>query len=164
MRFAALHLSILPLTTKPTMSKKYKVCKASELKAGERKIIDAGKKSIGVFNIEGKFYALRNVCPHQMAPLCEGSLSGTTLPGPVGEFNYGHQGCIIRCPWHGWEFNVTNGRSVFNPHKMRVKSYQVTVEKEDGATSKQTISADDEDPQVETYPVSVEQDWVVVHV
>ncbi|MDF2439188.1 MAG: hypothetical protein JWN98_172, partial [Abditibacteriota bacterium] len=50
------------------MSERYIVCKASELPAGERKIIDANGRSIGVFNVHGRYYALRNLCPHQLAP------------------------------------------------------------------------------------------------
>src|SRR5699024_4167819 len=145
------------------MSKAYKVCKTNEIETGGHKIVEAGGKSIGVFNVEGSFYALRNICPHQLAPLCEGSVSGTTLPGKVGEFKYDYEGCILRCPWHGWEFNITNGQSVFNPHKVRVKSYEVTVEKEDGSRERQTISSDEKDPSVETYPVTIEQSWIVVH-
>ena len=37
------------------------------------------------------------------------------------------EGEIVRCPWHGWEFDITNGRSVFNPHRLRVRSYPVTI-------------------------------------
>lgn len=146
------------------MANPHRVCKVSDLPPGQRTIVDIAGRSIGVFNIEGEYHALRNVCPHQLAPLCKGRISGTTLPGPVGEFNYGHEGRILRCPWHGWEFDITTGRSVFNPHKVRVRSYEVTVEGENGSTHTCTMSADDEDPSVETYPVTVESQWVVVHV
>jgi 3-phenylpropionate/trans-cinnamate dioxygenase ferredoxin subunit len=77
-------------------------------------------RSIGVFNLGGDYHALRNVCPHQMAPLCLGKVTGTTAPAPPGEYRWERDGKIIRCPWHGWEFDITTGRSVFNPHKLRV--------------------------------------------
>ena len=117
------------------------VCAVEDLPPGTRRIVTVGSRSIGVFNVGGRFYALRNVCPHQGAPLCEGPLTGTTLPGPPGTFRYGREGEIVRCPWHGWEFDVTDGRSIFNPHAVRVRSYPVAVE---------------------TYPVSVERKMVVV--
>jgi nitrite reductase/ring-hydroxylating ferredoxin subunit len=47
------------------------------------------------------------------------------------------------------------GRSVFNPHNTRVRSYEVTVEPAAGL---------DDDEQVETYPVSVEDGFVVLHI
>lgn len=140
-----------------------RVCRVHELRPGERRIIDAAGRSIGVFNIDGSFHAIRNVCPHQLAPLCLGRLGGTTLPSAPNEFEYGMEGRVIRCPWHGWEFDVTTGRSVFNPHKVRVKSYEVTVER-DGGTATCSIRAGEDDPRVETFDVSVEQGWVVVHV
>src|ERR1041384_4178950 len=99
-----------------------------EIPAGGRKIVEIGGKSIGVFNVSGTFYALRNSCPHQGAPLCLGSLKGTCLPSRPGEYIWAREGEILRCPWHGWEFDVTNGKSIFDPHRLRVRSYEVTVE------------------------------------
>ena len=142
----------------------HRVCKAAELPPGGRKIVDINGRSIGVFNVGGAFHAIRNVCPHQMAPLCRGSLGGTTVPSEVGDYEWGLEGRVIRCPWHGWEFDVTTGKSVFNPHKVRVKAYEVTVEQADGRREPCSISSDADDPSVETFDVTVEGAWVVVHV
>jgi nitrite reductase (NADH) small subunit len=131
---------------------KFIVALVSEIPPGGRKILEVAGRSIGVFNVNGTFYALKNVCPHQFAPLCEGKIMGTTLPSAPGEYIYGRQGEIIRCPWHGWEFDLTNGKSIFNPHRCRVKAYEVNLE-----TLTQTV-----DPSVESYPVSVEEARVVV--
>lgn len=138
---------------------RYVVGTVSEIPPGERKIIQAGNRTIGVFNVGGAFYALRNTCPHQGAPLCKGHVTGTTLPSQPGEYIWAKEGEILRCPWHGWEFDITNGRSVFNPHKLRVKTYEVTVEP--GVT--RTVAADEEDPSVETFPVTVEDEVVILH-
>lgn len=144
----------------------HRVCRIEDLPPGQRRVVDLAGRSIGIFNVGGELYAIRNVCPHQLAPLALGRISGTTLPGKVGEFNYGHDGRIIRCPWHGWEFDLATGRSVFNPHKVRVKAYPVTVEKTaaDGDACATCTVGEDEDPSVETYAVTVEEQWVVVHV
>jgi 3-phenylpropionate/trans-cinnamate dioxygenase ferredoxin subunit len=75
-----------------------------------------------------------------------------TLPSPPGEYVWARDGEILRCPWHGWEFDITTGRSIFNPHRTRVRAYEVTVE------------PDPADESVETYPVTVENDLVVLHV
>lgn len=125
------------------------VGRVRDIEPGERQIVDVAGKSIGVFNVHGTFYALRNICPHQSAPLCKGAIKGMPLPSAPGEYRYGRDGEILRCPWHGWEFDITTGRSVFNPHRMRVAQYDVTIE---------------DDESVPTYDVSVEDGWVVVHV
>ena len=127
---------------------RYIVGKVSELPSGERKIVEVQGRSIGVFNVHGTYYALRNSCPHQGAPLCRGAITGMTMPGKTGEYVWAREGEILRCPWHGWEFDVTSGRSVCNPHRTRVKTYEVTVE---------------EDESVETYPVTLEDGLVVLH-
>jgi nitrite reductase/ring-hydroxylating ferredoxin subunit len=130
---------------------KHIVSTVGELPPGERRILEAEGRSIGVFNVHGRFYALRNRCPHQAAPLCLGSIKGMAMPSAPGEYVWAREGEIIRCPWHGWEFDITTGRSIFNPHRVRVATYEVTVE-----------AADAE--QVETFPVTVEDGLVVVHV
>lgn len=68
------------------MAKRYVVGRVDELPPGSRKIVMAGGRSIGVFNVKGTYYALRNTCPHQFAPLCLGRVTGTTLPSKVGEY------------------------------------------------------------------------------
>lgn len=128
------------------------VCRLSELPPGQRRIVTLAGRSIGVLNINGSLHALRNSCPHQNAPLCLGVIRGTTLPSKPYEVLYGREDEIIKCPWHGWEFEIATGRSVFNPHKVHVRTYEVTVER-----------PEDDDPQIETYPVTIEDGWVVVH-
>ena len=123
-----------------------------EIPPGGRKIIEVEGKSIGVFNIDGHFHALRNLCPHQLAPLCQGKVTGMCEDSPVGEFHWVRQGEIIRCPWHAWEFDIKTGKSIFNPHKVRTKSYPVTVAPAEAG----------EDASVESYPVSVKGDMVFV--
>ena len=130
----------------------------SELPPGSRKIVEVEGQSIGVFHVGEEFYALKNRCPHQGAPLCLGSLKGTALPSAPGEYRWGREGEILRCPWHGWEFDVTTGQSVWNPHRCRVRSYEVTVEPGEEPSGEHAGEA-----AVETYPVSVEQGRVVLH-
>jgi nitrite reductase (NADH) small subunit len=135
---------------------KHVVGTVDEIGPGQRKIVEIGGISVGVFNVNGSYYALRNRCPHQGAPLCLGSVKGTALPSAPGEYVWAREGEILRCPWHGWEFDILTGRSIFNPHRVRVKSYEVTVESSES-------ESEDEDPAVETFPVTVEADRVVLH-
>ncbi len=134
------------------------VGRVSELPPGERKIVEVGGRSIGVFNVHGRYFALRNSCPHQAAPLCLGAIKGMTMPSKPGEYVWARDGEILRCPWHGWEFDITTGRSIFNPHNTRVKTYEVTVEG-DGDGPAYGIDAES----VETYRVTVEDGLVVLH-
>lgn len=139
--------------------KRHIICKASELPVGGRKIVDADGKSIGIFNVKGQYYALRNICPHQMAPLCLGKVTGYSEPSKVGEFNWARQGEIIRCPWHAWEFDIKTGKSIFNPHKVKTKSYEVKVEQSHADCPHGNIDAEG----VETFSVELEEDMVVLY-
>ncbi len=131
----------------------FPICRVGDLLPGERKVVEVERRSIGVFNVHGEYYALRNLCPHQGAPLCRGIITGTNLPSQPGEYIWERDGEILRCPWHGWEFDITSGRSVFNPHRLRVRTYAVTVEPH----------VEEEDPSVEKFDVTVEEGWVVLH-
>jgi nitrite reductase (NADH) small subunit len=103
------------------------VCAASELRPGERRVVRVQGRSIGVFNVEGRYYALHNGCPHRGGPLCEGRVGGTTLPADGHAFAYGHEGRILRCAWHGWEFDITTGRALAAP-AVSARTYPVAVE------------------------------------
>jgi len=138
------------------------VCPVSELLPGQRKIVQVGRKSIGVFNVGGEFYALLNHCPHQHAPLCLGPLTGTTEIGEDGRISHAREGEIIRCPWHGWEFDIKSGRSIFNPHRVRTASYAVKVAPLCGGDAMTPPGSEDSDPGVETFPVSVEDAYVIL--
>jgi nitrite reductase/ring-hydroxylating ferredoxin subunit len=104
-----------------------------EIPPGTRKIVVPfrGKAGIGVFNVHGTFYALRNLCPHKLGPLCTGRISGRMVagapPAAGGELVYERDGEIIRCPWHLWEFEIPTGRCLVDS-RVRVKTYPVKVE------------------------------------
>lgn len=134
------------------VGQRYVVAKVGELRPGDRKIIEVGNRSIGVFNVHGQFYALRNSCPHQGAPLCIGPVTGTTFAVKPYQQTFEREGEIVRCPWHSWEFDITTGRSVFNPHATRVKSFEVTAGK-----------PDPDDIYLETFDVTIEGEFVILH-
>jgi nitrite reductase/ring-hydroxylating ferredoxin subunit len=122
---------------------KYVVGTADEIPLGGRKIVSIGSRSIGVFNVDGEYFALNNRCPHQGGALCEGKLWGVLRASVPGSFEYDQRREILTCPWHGWEFEVRTGRSWCDPVGLRVRSYDVTVE---------------------TYPVTIEEMNVVVDI
>ena len=142
------------ITPRRAGTKPHLICRVSDLPPGERKIVAVRSRSIGVFNVHGEYYALRSLCPHQGAPLCRGAITGTARSTAPGEIIWERDGQILRCPWHGWEFDIATGRSVFNPHRLRVRTYDVTVEQP---------GPEEEDPSVESFEVTVEDGWVVLH-
>ena len=153
------------------MSTPHIICRAEELPPGTKKIVQIGKKSIGVFNINGEYFAILNFCPHQHAPLCLGPVTGYAPPSDtVGEYTWSRDGEIIRCPWHGWEFDIKTGKSIFNPHRVKTASYPAALQKNpsqedtNGQGQKAAVPGCDHetDPAVETFPVSVEDYQVVV--
>lgn len=103
------------------------VCREEELPPGSVREVTLGGRSIGVLNVDGELYAIRNVCPHQRAPLCRGTVAGTMLASRPQEWVYGMDRQVLRCPWHGWEFDLASGRSLFDPERVRVKTYDVEV-------------------------------------
>ena len=91
-----------------------KVASKSEIAPRSTKKVDVGGAEVAVFNVNGTFYAIDETCSHRGGPLSEGSLEEK----------------VITCPWHGWQYDVTNGTCFTNPSASQ-KSYEVKVEGED---------------------------------
>ena len=95
---------------------------------------EVGSRSVGIVNTGERLHAVLNICPHALAPVCEGRLTGTMLPSPPGQPIWGLDGRVLRCPWHGYEFDLEDGgRSVFTTFQARVRMFPVSVE--DGVVS-----------------------------
>ncbi len=123
---------------------------------GSRKLFTVKGRPIAIFNLEGTFYGLLNRCPHQGGSLCDGIVTGLLQSSAPGQYSYTRKGEIVRCPWHGWEFDIRTGQSYCDPARIRTKTY--AVEATPGA-------AVVEGPYVaETVPVRVEEDYIVVEV
>jgi nitrite reductase (NADH) small subunit len=103
------------------------VATVSEIPVGERKIVDLDGQSIGVFHVGDEFVAILNMCPHEFAPVCLGRVGGTTLPSQPGEWNWGREGEILSCPWHGWEFELLTGKALF-ANRPRLRLFPVKIE------------------------------------
>jgi 3-phenylpropionate/trans-cinnamate dioxygenase ferredoxin subunit len=136
---------------------KHVIATLDEIPPGQRKIVDLEGRSIGVFNVKGEYFAVLNRCPHQGGPLCKGNTHGFLESAGVGEFHYTRAGEILRCPWHGWEYDLRTGQSWFDPAHVQVRRYQVSVEKATPGLQPGPYVA-------ETFPVSVEHQYVVVEV
>jgi nitrite reductase (NADH) small subunit len=104
------------------------VARASELKEGERRIVENGGGTIGVLRAKGRLYAYQNQCPHQGGPVCQGLLIHRVEEdiGPDKTYRgmrYSDDLHIV-CPWHGWEFNVETGRCA-GDGKHSIRKYKI---------------------------------------
>jgi 3-phenylpropionate/trans-cinnamate dioxygenase ferredoxin subunit len=141
------------------------IATVTEIPPGERKLVTLEGRDIGVFNVDGEFYALRNRCPHQGGPLCKGRLSGFVTAKVPGEYEYTRKGEILRCPWHGWEYDIKTGQSWVDPASVRVRSYEVEITSGAEIESEGEMAGLAKGPfMAETYEVTVEEDYVVVEI
>ncbi|MEW6734834.1 MAG: Rieske 2Fe-2S domain-containing protein [Acidobacteriota bacterium] len=88
------------------------VCKFSEIGLGEGKAVAVAGRSLAIFNISGKLYAIDNVCPHMSAPLDNGVVNGKS----------------VVCRLHFWEIDILTGKTV-DPPGHCVSTHPVKVER-----------------------------------
>jgi 3-phenylpropionate/trans-cinnamate dioxygenase ferredoxin subunit len=130
------------------------VATVGEIPPGSHKLVTVKGRPIAIFNLSGEFFGLFNRCPHQGGSLCDGVVTGLLQSSEPGVFSYSRKGEIIRCPWHGWEFDIRTGQSFCAPERISTRSYKV-----DTASGTAVV----EGPYVaERVPVEVEQDYVIV--
>jgi nitrite reductase (NADH) small subunit len=102
----------------------------SDFPEGSHRVVQAGGRRVGVFNIRGNLYALPNLCPHQTGPLCESArLTGTLVATRETDWKpaWVFDGEIVTCPWHGLEYHVPTGRCLALP-EISIRTYEVKVE------------------------------------
>ncbi len=130
------------------------VAKASEVAPGTSRIVTVQGREIGLFNLDGDYFALANRCPHAGGPLCQGRIVALVQSEGPGHYRLARQQEFLRCPWHGWEFDIRTGQSWCDPSSTRARAFKVSVEP--GATLVKG-------PYVaETFAVSVEEDYLVI--
>jgi nitrite reductase/ring-hydroxylating ferredoxin subunit len=91
-----------------------RAAKKEEVPAGTIRELQLDGKTVAVANVGGKFFAINNVCLHRGGPLGQGELDGQ----------------IVTCPWHGWRYDVTNGKLVTNL-AVGVETYPIEVRGDD---------------------------------
>jgi nitrite reductase/ring-hydroxylating ferredoxin subunit len=107
-----------------------RVLRRSDLPPGSRACVEALGTTVALFNIYGRLYAVDNACPHQGGPLCYGRIGGALLPSDPYEHVLGLENRVLTCPWHGWEFNLETGATLFEPH-VSLARYDVWVDGEE---------------------------------
>lgn len=97
------------------MSKLVKVTVASDLPPGQATAFEVEGKRIALFNVGGQYYAIDDTCPHAGASLAEGTVEGG----------------VVKCPWHGADFDLSTGQVQCPPADENVQCYRVLVEGDD---------------------------------
>ena len=92
----------------------HKAGKVSDVQEGKSQVLEIAGQGIAIFNVRGKFYAIQNTCPHRGGPLSEGHLEGN----------------VVTCPWHAWQFDVTDGGCQTMPGTKQ-KTYPTKIEKDE---------------------------------
>jgi len=135
---------------------KHVVAARHEIAAGEKKLVEVAGREIGVFNVGGEFFALANRCPHEGGSLCSGLISGIARSDGPNNYRIERKGEFIRCPWHGWEFDIRSGQSWCDPNSVRVRQFDIHVEA--GAELvKGPFKA-------ERFQVTIENDYLVIDI
>jgi nitrite reductase/ring-hydroxylating ferredoxin subunit len=88
-----------------------RVAAVEEIRPGTAQCVEVQGRQIALFNVDGTFHAIDNVCLHRGGPLAEGELDGT----------------VVTCPWHGWQYDVTTGCNIMDDSE-RVDRFEVKVE------------------------------------
>jgi 3-phenylpropionate/trans-cinnamate dioxygenase ferredoxin subunit len=90
------------------------VCPVEDLPPGEVKIVHAGEISVGVYNLDGAYFALEDRCSHDDGPLCE------------GDFDV-EEGFAV-CPRHGAHIDIRTGEALSLPAVFPVETFPVRVD------------------------------------
>ena len=90
------------------------VAKASEVAPGTSKMVTVAGREIGIFNLDGAYFALANRCPHAGGPLCDATIEGESLS----------------CAWHGYNFSLRTGECDDDPD-LHMERYEVRIEGDD---------------------------------
>lgn len=130
------------------------VARVDEIAEGKSKLVNVEGRAIAVWNVKGEFLAIANRCPHEGADLCKGNVVPLIESDEPGVVKLSRHGELVRCPWHGWEFDLRTGKSWCDPARTRVKSYDVNV---------QSGKALVEGPyQAEVFKISIDDNYVVL--
>ena len=89
----------------------YEIADVADVEPGSPVTVEVDGRRIGVFAVDDGYVALPNYCPHQGAPLCEGSVSGAFGADRDNDFELTWEldDEVVACPWHDLQFNVRTG-------------------------------------------------------
>jgi nitrite reductase/ring-hydroxylating ferredoxin subunit len=130
------------------------VARAGDVAPGTSVVVTVKGRDIGIFNLDGEYFALANRCPHAGGPLCQGRIVALVQSDGPGHYRLTRHREFLRCPWHGWEFEIRTGQSWCDPNSTRARQFAVTVEPGEQLVKGPYVA--------ETFTVSVEEDYLVI--
>lgn len=89
-----------------------KICSTGDIPAREGRAVQIGDQAVAIFNVNGRFFAVENACPHKGGPLCDGIVSGTA----------------VVCPLHGRRFDLESGMAMRASEPSSVATFPARVE------------------------------------
>jgi nitrite reductase/ring-hydroxylating ferredoxin subunit len=144
---------------------KFIVAKTSDIAVNDRLIVEVAGREIGIYNVDGQFYAMLNRCPHLGGPLCRGGVVTEVFASEPGAVKGNQSKVFVTCPWHNWEFDIRTGQSYWNPIGLRARNYRVSVEHGDAVLRDLEEGTAERTPgpyQAEMIPVTIEDDYIVL--
>lgn len=133
------------------------VAPVSEIPPGKRRLVTIDRREIVVFNLGGTFHALANRCPHLGGSLADGIQTGVVESPEPGVYVETRKGEMIKCPWHGWGFDIRTGRSWCDPATVGLRQYRASV-------CSGAALAEAPPKAAEIFQVRIEDDYVVVEI
>ncbi len=124
------------------------------LPPGAQRRVVINRRPVAIFNVGGRFYALKDACPHQGAALSDGVVRRQVSAQRPGAYESDPEHCVVRCPRHGWEYSLQSGESVSDSGRDRVRAFEATVQSGESLSASPLVA--------ETVVISVEDDYVVV--
>jgi NAD(P)H-dependent nitrite reductase small subunit len=96
--------------------REYVVGKLDEIPDGKGIAVQAGRREVAVFRVGREVFAIANSCPHKGASLCEGEVMKAEK--------------MVRCPWHHWNWQLTDGKLETEP-RQGLRKYEVALDGDD---------------------------------
>lgn len=122
--------------------------------AGVQRRVVVNHRPLAIFNVEGRFFALKDACPHQGAALSDGVVRRALSADRPGAYRFAQEHCFVRCPRHGWEYSLESGESGSDVDRDRVRAFHAMVQSGEQLAAGPYVA--------ETIKVSIEDEYVVV--
>lgn len=108
---------------------RHTLCRVDDVVTGKLLPVTIGRSTIVVLRLPtGDIKAISSRCPHQGADFSHGCITGYTSGGSPHTVMMIRPGEILRCPWHGFEFDLVTGYPLVEPSTLRLREYRVTIE------------------------------------
>ena len=106
----------------------HRVCGINEVPSNALMPFAMGRGTVLLTRLpSGQIKAVGSRCPHQGANLEHGCVTGLACSDRPNELHMDKPGQILRCPWHGFEFDLATGESVADHGKLRLRRFDVEI-------------------------------------